>query len=278
VAGARFALMPLFMDRHDFADVTAQDVARDHAADLKIQAKYGVNYLTYWFDYGRQATFCLVDSPDAETAAKVHEHAHGHVANEIIPVDQAAVESFLGKLQHLPAPGEIVTESAFRTILFTDIEGSTAMTQEMGDVAAMDVLRAHNRIVRTALADLHGHEVKHTGDGIMASFESVTKGVECAIAILRALDEYNETSDNHPLGIKIGLSAGEPVTEGDDLFGATVQLASRICDQASTSEILASNGVRELAIGKGFEFVDRGEVSLKGFPEPVRIAEVRWRG
>ncbi|MDH3426186.1 MAG: DUF4242 domain-containing protein [Acidimicrobiia bacterium] len=269
--------MPLFMDRHELAGATAEDVARDHVEDVKIQAKYGVNYLTYWFDYGRQAAFCLVDSPDAETAEKVHKQAHGQVASEIISVDQAAVESFLGKLQHLPAPGEVVTESAFRTILFTDIEGSTAMTQELGDVAAMDVLRAHDGIVRTALADLDGREVKHTGDGIMASFESVAKGVECAIAILRALDEHNETSDHHSFGIRIGLSAGEPVTEGGDLFGAVVQLASRICDQASVSEILASNGVRELAIGKGFDFVDRGQISLKGFPEPVHIVEVRWR-
>jgi class 3 adenylate cyclase len=268
--------MPLFMDRHDLNEVTAEDVARDHAADMAIQAEYGVNYLTYWFDYERQVTFCLVDSPDADTATRVHELAHGGVPSEIIPVDQGAVESFLGKLQHPPAPGEVVTESAFRTILFTDIEGSTAMTQQLGDAGAMGLVRAHDGIVRAALADLGGHEVKHTGDGIMASFASVSKGVECAIGILRAVADHNEATD-HPFGVRIGLSAGEPVTEGGDLFGAAVQLASRICDQAAASEILASNGVRELAIGKGFTFVDRGEVPLKGFPDPVRIAEVSWR-
>jgi len=150
------------------------------------------------------------------------------------------------------------------------------MTQQLGDTAAMDVVRAHDKIVRKALAEQQGHEVKHTGDGIMASFESVAKGVGAAITILRSLADYNATA-NHPFGIRVGISAGEPVTEGGDLFGAAVQLASRICDQALADEILASGGVQELAIGKGFDFVERDPVPLKGFPDPVRIVEVRWR-
>lgn len=270
--------MPLFMDRHELeSDVTAEDVALAHVQDMQVQDRFGVKYLTYWFDYDRHAAFCLVDAPDSDTASQVHAAAHGLIANEIIPVDQSAVESFLGKIEHPPAPGEVVTDSAFRTILFTDIEGSTALTQRLGDAAAMSVLRTHDRIVRSSLAETGGNEVKHTGDGIMASFESVAHGVECSIAILRALEDHNRGEVDEKIGVRIGVSAGEPVTEGDDLFGAAVQLASRICDQADAREILVSNAVKELAIGKGFTFADRGEVELKGFPEPLRIAEVRWR-
>jgi len=270
--------MPLFMDRHELgAEVTAEDVAEAHVQDMQVQDRFGVKYITYWFDYDRHAAFCLVDAPDADTASQVHAVAHGLVANEIIPVSHTAVESFLGKIEHPPAAGEVVTDSAFRAILFTDIEGSTALTQRLGDSGAMAVLRTHDDIVRRSLAALEGSEVKHTGDGIMASFESVARGVECSIAILRALEDHNRGEVGEKFGVRIGLSAGEPVTEGGDLFGAAVQLASRICDQADAHQILVSNAVKELAIGKGFAFSDRGEFELKGFPEPVRIAEVGWR-
>jgi class 3 adenylate cyclase len=270
--------MPLFMDRHELeSDVTAEDVALAHVEDMQVQDRFGVKYITYWFDYERHAAFCLVDAPDADTATQVHAAAHGLIANEIIPVASNAVEAFLGKIEHPPAPGEVVTDSAFRTILFTDIEGSTALTQRLGDSGAMAVVRAHDEIVRRALAGLEGNKVKHTGDGIMASFESVTRGVECSIAILQGLEDHNRKQAGEKIGVRIGLSAGEPVTEGGDLFGAAVQLASRICDQAEAHQILVSNAVKELAIGKGFAFSDRGAVDLKGFPEPVQIAEVSWR-
>lgn len=270
--------MPYFMDRHDLASgVTAEDVALAHMRDLEIQDRYGVTYLTYWFDYDRSLTFCLVDAPDAATAGRVHDEAHGMVAHEIIPVDRSTVEAFLGKIEHPPAPGEIVTASAFRAVMFTDIEGSTALTQRLGDAGAMGVLRTHDHIVRRALARLDGLEVKHTGDGIMASFESVARAVECSIAILRSLEEHNGANPDVAFALRIGVTAGEPVTEDDDLFGATVQLASRLCGHAAAGQILVSSAVRELAIGKGFAFGDLGEVTMKGFPDPVRVAEVRWR-
>ena len=115
------------------------------------------------------------------------------------------------------------------------------------------------------------------GDGFMASFSSATEALECAIAIQRAVAARAEEPPDIPLRVRIGLNAGEPVAEESDLFGTAVQLARRICDQAEGGEILVSNVVRELAMGKGFLFADTGEVALKGFEDPVRLYEVRWQ-
>ena len=162
------------------------------------------------------------------------------------------------------------------TILFTDVEGSTALTQRLGDAKAREVLRAHERIVREALQSHSGSEIKHTGDGIMASFPSATWAVESAIAMQKAFAEYNETADE-PISMCIGLNAGEPIAEEKDLFGTAVNLAARIAAQAAGGEILASDVVRQLVAGKGFLFADRGQVALRGFEDPVRLYEVRWR-
>jgi len=162
------------------------------------------------------------------------------------------------------------------TILFTDVEGSTALTQRLGDAKAREVLRNHERIVREALRAHGGAEIKAMGDGFMASFPSVTRALECAIAMQRAFAAHNESAEE-PIRMRIGLNAGEPIAEEKDLFGTAVNMAARIAAEAEGGEILASDVVRQLVAGKGFLFSDRGEVELKGFEEPVRLYEVRWR-
>ena len=165
----------------------------------------------------------------------------------------------------------------FRTIMFTDIEGSTATTAMVGDDAAQDMLRAHNEVVRRALHAHAGTEVKHTGDGIMASFTSAVAALECGIAIQRALAAHTMLNAQHPaFAVRIGINAGEPVIEGGDLFGTAVQVASRICTRAEPRQILVSDVVRQLVAGKGFLFADRGETDLRGFEDPVRVFELRW--
>jgi len=163
------------------------------------------------------------------------------------------------------------------TILFTDVEGSTALTQRLGDAKAREVLRAHERIVREALNAHGGSEVKTMGDGFMASFSSATRALECAIAMQTAFAEHNESA-GEPIRVRIGLNAGEPIAEDEDLFGTAVNLAARIAAQAAGGEILTSDVVRQLVAGKGFRFADRGEVALRGFEDPVRLHEVRWQG
>jgi class 3 adenylate cyclase len=164
--------------------------------------------------------------------------------------------------------------SAFRTVLFTDLVGHTEMMSRLGDERGRAVLREHERITRDVLKAHGGTEVKTMGDGFMASFGSVTKAVECAIALQRAFAER----EGEPFSVRVGLNAGEPIEEDGDLFGATVIMASRIAAKAGAGEILVADTVRGLCSGKGFLFADRGEFVAKGFEEPVRVYEVSWRG
>jgi class 3 adenylate cyclase len=189
----------------------------------------------------------------------------------------SAIDEFLGQAEEAAAAAaEPAPAGAFRTVLFTDVEGSTALTERVGDAKAREVLRAHERIVREALQAHGGSEVKAMGDGFMASFASATGALECAIAMQRAFAEHNETAEE-PIKMRIGLNAGEPIAEEKDLFGTAVNMAARIAAKAEGGEILASDVVRQLVAGKGFLFADRGEVELRGFEEAVRLYEVRWR-
>lgn len=260
--------MPLYMDRHDLPGATAEDVARAHLADLAIQERFGVTYTTYWFDPVTESAFCLVHAPSKEAAETVHREAHGLVAGQVIEVDERAVREFLGQIVE-PTPGDPWVATAFRAVLFTDIADSTNLTQSLGDARAMQIVRDHDEVVRRAIEARGGQVVKHTGDGIMASFLSVTRALETAAALQRELAERNRDA-RVPFKVRVGVSAGEPVTAHDDLFGATVQLAARLCSIAEPAAILVSGAVRELAVGKGFSFDDVGELVLKGFDEPVR--------
>jgi class 3 adenylate cyclase/pimeloyl-ACP methyl ester carboxylesterase len=161
------------------------------------------------------------------------------------------------------------------TIFFTDIEGSTTLTQSRGDAAAQEIVRAHNDVVRAALRQNGGAEVKHTGDGIMASFPLASSAIEAAIQVQRAVSAHNEAHEDSQFRIRVGLNAGEPVVEGSDLFGTAVQLARRVCDAAEPGSIVVTDVVRQLAAGKGYLFSDTGEVALKGFEDPVRLFAVR---
>jgi adenylate cyclase len=162
------------------------------------------------------------------------------------------------------------------TILFTDMEGSTAFTQRLGDARAQEVVRAHNRIVRESLAAHGGREIKHTGDGIMISFRSASQALECAIGIQRRVAELAVSDPEAAVRVRIGLNAGEPVAEEGDYFGTAVQLAARICAGAEPGQIIATGVVRDLVAGKGFLFRDLGETVPRGFEDTVRIFEAHW--
>ena len=268
--------MPYYMDRHDLPGATAEDVAAAHLSDLEVQDRFGVKYVSYWFDYDRSSAFCLVDAPDEGQARAVHEASHGLAASEIMPVDRGTVEMFLGRIVDPTETGD--ARPAFRAIMFTDMEGSADLTQRLGDDAAMTVLRRHDSIIRGALDGHRGTEVKHTGDGIMSSFASVTDALGCSIAVQQGIRSHNaEASDDDArFRVRIGIGAGEPVTERGDLFGASVQLAARLCDSATAGNICVSEAVRELAIGKRFPFGPVEELTLKGFDGPVRVVGLNW--
>jgi class 3 adenylate cyclase len=207
--------------------------------------------------------------------------------NHIFMPDEPEAARFLQALDGFMAPdtaaaaSPVATQSGLVTILFTDMEGSTALTQRLGDAKAQDILRQHNTVIRDALKAHGGSEIKHTGDGIMASFGSSSRALNCAVAIQQAFAPPDSSlpvraETPYPVRVRIGLNAGEPVAEERDLFGTAVQLAARICARAEPGQVLAANVVRELAAGKGFLFSDHGDVALRGFEDPVRLYEVRW--
>jgi class 3 adenylate cyclase len=270
--------VPIFLDRHDLSGLTAADIAEAHRKDLEVQMQYGVRFLTYWFDESRGTGFCLIDAPDIETAMRVHDEAHGDVAKDVIEVDLSAVQAFLGRVSD-PAPSngtnEVTFDSALRAIMFTDIVGSTSMTERLGDTRSVEMVRAHDALVRRALKDTGGCVVKHTGDGIMASFEDAATSVKCARAIQQAFEAFNLAS-NEKLHVRIGIDVGEPVADSNDLFGATVQMAARLCQLAQPDAILVSNAVRN-RVRDGSHLTEIGSRQLKGFPQPVDVFGVKWR-
>lgn len=271
--------MPYYMDIHELPGITPEELAQAHAADLATQQKYGVRYEKYWVNHKCGKVFCLAEAPNAAAAEQVHREAHGFVANKMIEVQPEVVEAFLGARETdaagavlLPNDPAGTRDPGIRTVLFTDIVNSTSLTQHLGDEAAMELLNLHDTIVRRALTALDGQEIKHLGDGIMASFASAAGAVRCASQILQEVARC-ESSD---LQLRIGAAAGEPVEHANDIFGSTVQLAARLCAQAAPSQILVSNVVAELCLGKRLTFQSLGTISLKGFEHPVNVHAVEW--
>jgi class 3 adenylate cyclase len=272
------------MDIHSLPEgTTMEDIAKAHAKDMETQRKYGVEYSKYWVNESGKKLFCLCHAPNAEAAECVHREAHGMMAEKIIEIQPEGAEGFLGGTETNAAgavvlPGGADTrDPGIRTVVFTDVVNSTTLTQSLGDEAALALLGVHDTIVRDALSALGGREIKHTGDGIMACFISPAGAVRCAIQIQRELDKHGQASPERALKVRVGAAAGEPVEQHNDLFGSTVQLASRLCAHAQPEQILVSNAIAELCLGKGLQFEDLGEVTLKGFGYPVRAHAAAWK-
>lgn len=165
------------------------------------------------------------------------------------------------------------------TILYTDLQSSTQMNQTLGDERARAVMREHDSIIRTALHEHDGVEVKHTGDGMMSAFSSARRAVACAVAIQRALTERNARGPNEAaLHVRMGLNTGEVIAEEHDYFGESVILAARVMAQAAGGQIFVSEITRALAATDVVRFDDLGPRALKGFDEPRRLFAVRWDG
>ena len=268
--------MPIYMGVHQgLLGATQTDVDVGHQVEVEIQEKYGVNVLSYWFYKSEGKAFCMATAPNPEAVIESHRASHGLLPNNVIAVDPPALAEFLGNTEsdakdRATVNGEL--DTGLRMIMFTDIEGSTDVRVEFGDRAAVDLVNRHDGVVRDALQEFTGRDIKHTRDGILASFVSVTKALDASIAIQEACKK--EQNDGPNLAVKIGLSAGEPVSENKDIYGAAVNLAARICAIAQGGHTLVADTVRNLAIGKGHRFIGQGTIELKGFPEAVSIFEV----
>ena len=213
--------------------------------------------------------------PLAERALQMRFDARGVVA----PIDihtsidrvEEAVERERPDLRGHAAPDGTVT------IMFSDIVGSTAMNERVGDQRWIELLRIHNLIVREQFAAFNGFEVKSSGDGFMVAFSSARRGVACAIAIQRALAEHRRKQPDDTIEVRIGLHTGEAIAEEGDFYGRHVNFAARVGAAAESGEILVSSLLMELtASSREFEFGPGREVQLKGLAGNHHVHPVRW--
>ncbi len=161
-------------------------------------------------------------------------------------------------------------------VMFTDVVGSTELSQKFAPDDAHDVHREHFAILRQALSETGGVEVKHLGDGVMAMFSSASAAIACAVAMQQGTERDNRARE-HPIGLRVGLSGGDVVPDDDDYFGDPVVEAARLCARCDGGQILAAEVVRLMA-GRRNQQPSRpiGPLELKGFADPVETVEILW--
>jgi class 3 adenylate cyclase len=172
--------------------------------------------------------------------------------------------------KHADAAGRV-------TIVFSDLERYTELTDRLGDVRTQAVLRAHNELLRAQLAKFGGTEVKSQGDGFMLAFADPAAAVECALAIRDAVAAYDFGADVGSMHVRIGLHCGTVIREGDDFYGRTVIVAARVASEAGGDEVLVTDAVAEGIVSEAVTFDASREVELKGLPGRHRVHRARWR-
>jgi class 3 adenylate cyclase len=199
-------------------------------------------------------------------------------------IDDISIESSIEAValaveQSRPDMGKAAAPDGTVTIMFSDIQDSTVLTERLGDRRWLELLGEHDRIVREQLERHDGFEVKSQGDGFMLAFASARSAINCAIAIQRELAAFREQNPEQPLHVRIGLHAGEVIRDRDDFFGKNVILAARIGARATGGEVLVSSLLRQLVASSGdFEFGPEAKIALKGLTGQYRVAEVLWEG
>ena len=237
--------MPIFMDRHNVSEaVTAVHVAQLHQEDLKIQDQFGCRGLTYWFDDKRKTAFCLIEAPNEQALRDMHKKAHGEIPHSIIEVDASIVESFLGRIEDPQKKHDstllLIDDPAFRTLMFIAKESTFSTHSDV--LQSADVLNEYYEVVSLLLNKYNGRIVKENKDHFLVSFESVSKAVSAALEIKTRIRE----SRFEHISLKLGLTAGVPVTEKKSIFEDTINLVERICTMIP-GEIIISADVATLS-------------------------------
>jgi AraC-like DNA-binding protein len=240
--------MPIFMDRHDVSEtVTAEVIAKLHQEDLKIQREFDCRGLTYWFDELRKTAFCLIEAPDANAIKEMHSRAHGDVPHSIIEVESNIVESFLGRIGDPKKAKDtelnIIDDPAFRIIMIVSV--SRMIPPKNNASRFKSFLSDFNPAIRKILKAHEGNRVKDNDTYYLVSFKSVTKAVKAALEIQLLNKELTKNHLKEKISLKIGLSAGVPVTKKQLLFEDTIKLAERMCEIV-TGEIIVSAEVKDL--------------------------------
>jgi class 3 adenylate cyclase len=164
----------------------------------------------------------------------------------------------------------VEADRALMTVLFTDIIGSTKRAAELGDRRWRDLLEAHNSIVQSEVARFRGYAVKNTGDGVLATFDTPGRAIDCALALARNLRGLGLT-------MRAGLHTGEVELIGKDIGGIAVHIAARVLEEASADEVWASRTVKDLVVGSNFEFTQSGTYRLRGVAGDWPLYSVQQR-
>lgn len=252
------------MDRHDVSEtVTAETVAQLHQEDLKIQDQHGCRGLTYWFDNKRKTAFCLIEAPDRKAILKMHKKAHGQVPNNIIEVDASIVESFLGRIEDPKkaknAQLNIINDPAFRTIMVITLKPLSLKQKQTAQYKTS--LHNFNRAVLKLLNVYAGKLVKQCENYFLVSFKSVSNAVHAAFDIQALSKEFRNDMNNDKIILKIGLSAGVPVTEKKLIFEDTIKLAEQMC-RIIKGEIIVTAEVKELYNSENKAALKEGETTF----------------
>jgi len=249
------------MDRHDVSDtVTAEHVAKLHQQDLKVQDQFGCRGLTYWFDDKRKTAFCLIEAPNMKALEDMHNHAHGQVPHRIIEVEPSIVESFLGRIED---PGKtkdtelnIIDDPAFRTIMIIELKQRVPFQAPLEQFQSS--LKDFNREVIDILGAFGGKSVRQTDYYYLVSFPSVSNAVHAAFNIQSVFHDTSNGELKNNIVLKVGMNAGVPVAEKQQLFEDTIKIAEQIC-QVIKSEIVVTSEVRHLYESENAEIFHENE-------------------
>ncbi len=236
------------MDLHELPNgITAKDIAEMHQEDLKIEHKYNCRGLTYWCDEQRQTAFCLMEAPNKQAVIDLHQKAHGAIPQQILEVNEAIVESFLGRIEDpvksKDASLNIINDPAFRTLMVVKLKHKTLRANEINTLKA--AIRGYTTSIKTLTSNYNGRLVRQEANTFLMSFESVTDAIHCGLKI-RDVHNCVITPD---LEFKIGMSAGIPVTEKDGFFEDTINTSDYLSDIAK-DDFSITTAVRDLYEGE----------------------------
>ena len=236
------------MDLHELPNgITAKDIAEMHQEDLKIEHKYNCRGLTYWCDEQRQTAFCLMEAPNKQAVIDLHQKAHGAIPQQILEVNEAIVESFLGRIEDpvksKDASLNIINDPAYRTLMVVKLKHKTLRANEINTLKA--AIRGYTTSIKTLTSNYNGRLVRQEANTFLMSFESVTDAIHCGLKI-RDVHNCVITPD---LEFKIGMSAGIPVTEKDGFFEDTINTSDYLSDIAK-DDFSITTAVRDLYEGE----------------------------
>ena len=238
--------MAIYMDLHQVPGVDAKAVAEAHRMDVLLEHEHACKCLTYWVDELRGCVFCLIDAPDKESVIELHTRAHGLVPNQIIEVEPALVQAFLGRITDPDNAAvtdsglKIFDDAAYRILLQIQTEDIVLLQRDRNPQEAAAQLRSVRTMVRNEVALQQGREVSGEADLLLASFVDADKAWSAASGII------NQMASFPPMPLRISLHAGAPVAQSDQLFGDTLNLLKRLNAFERKETLLLTSGIRTL--------------------------------